>query len=129
MSSVLARRAGIKRGYPMKAGTKIRAVVAVFLASGLAVPFADATGTSKFVGVSTFERDNVGADGELIIEVEHQEFALLNSGDITFDHVGSEAYFTDEYNVSIDSDTNARPIAGTITQLEGELVWISPAVA
>lgn len=129
MSSVFARRAGIKRAYPMKASTKIGAVVAVFLASGLAVPFAGATGTSKFVGVSTFERDNVGADGELWTEVERQEFALLNAGDIVNASVGSTAYFTDAVTVSLDSDTNARPIAGTITQVDGELVWISPAVA
>ncbi|MGL0943360.1 hypothetical protein ACSTDY_13790 [Vibrio vulnificus] len=130
MSSVFARRAGIKRAYPMQANTKIGAVFAVFLESGLAVPFTAATGAAKFVGVSTFERDNVGgAAGELWTEVEHQEFALLNAGDIVNASVGSTAYFTDAVTVSLDSDTNNRPIAGTITQVDGELVWISPAVA
>ncbi|MCE7638382.1 hypothetical protein LZT07_13740 [Vibrio fluvialis] len=129
MSSVFARRSGIKRGYPMKASTKIGAVVAVFLSNGLAVPFAAADGTSQFAGVSTFERDNQGADGEMAIEVEHQEIAFLNSGDVVNSSVGSTAYFTDATTVSIDSDTDSRPIAGTITQLDGDLVWISPAVA
>ncbi|EPZ5427302.1 hypothetical protein ABMX73_01920 [Vibrio vulnificus] len=129
MSSVYARRAGIKRAYPMKASVKIGAVNPVFLLAGLAVPFASADGTAKFAGIATFEKDNVGANGELWVEVEHQEFALVNSGDVVNASVGSTAYFASATSVSIDSSTNARPIAGTITQLEGDLVWISPAVA
>ncbi|MGU3163589.1 hypothetical protein [Vibrio cholerae] len=65
----------------------------------------------------------------MTIEVEHQEIAFLNSGDVVNSSVGSTAYFTDATSVSIDSDTDSRPIAGTITQLDGDLVWISPAVA
>ncbi len=130
MSSVLARRAGIKRAYPVAASTKIGACVAVLLAaSGYAVPYASADGTSKFCGVSTFEKDNsAGTAGAMTVEVEHQEIAFLNAGDITVAHVGTTVYFTDGYTVSIDSDTDARPIAGTVTQIEDDLVWVSPAV-
>ncbi len=131
MSSVLARRIGVKRAYPVAATTKIASVIAVFLAStGYAVPFTSADGTSKFVGVSTFEQDNTaGAAGALTVEVDHQETAFVNAGDVTVASVGATVYFTDGYTVSIDSDTSARPIAGTVTQIEDDLVWVSPAVA
>lgn len=131
MSSVFARRAGIKRAYPVAAATVIGAVAAVFVTSaGYAVPFASAAGTSKFCGVSTFAQDNTtGAAGDLKVEVDHQETAFVNAGDVTVASVGSTVYFTDGYTVSIDSDTSARPIAGTVTEIDGDVVWVSPAVA
>ncbi|ELY1986523.1 hypothetical protein SL034_001545 [Vibrio harveyi] len=129
MSSVYARRAGIKRAYPIKASTKIAAVTPVFLLAGLAVPFSAATGTGKFVGISTFEKDNTGADGDLHIEIERQEFAFTNKGDVTNAKIGEKVYFVDAVQVSVDSSTNSRPLAGTVTQLEGNLVWVLPAVA
>lgn len=63
----------------------------------------------------------MGADGELWVEVEHQEFALVNSGDVVNASVGSTAYFASATSVSIDSSTDSRPVAGIITQLEGDL--------
>ncbi len=130
MSAVLARRAGIKRAYPVKGSVHISACVAVLLTAGLATAYADADGTSQFVGVSTFEKDNrEGVDGALTVEVEHQEIAFANSGDINFGDVGSTVYFTDAATVSVDSNVNARPIAGTVTEIDGSLVWISPAIA
>lgn len=127
MSSALARRAGIKRAYPIKAETTIGACVAVFLAAGLAVPFARATGADMFVGVSTFCKTNAGLDGESKVEVECQEFALVNAGDIGFADVGSTAYFSAALYVSLDSSGDTRPIAGIITEIDDNLVWIRPA--
>ena len=129
MSSVYARRAGIKRAYPVKATTKIASVSPVFLLAGLAVPFASATGAGKFVGMSTFERNNEGADSDMTVEVETQEFALANKGDVVTASIGVKVYFSDVATVTLDSNTNAHPLAGVVTQLEGNLVWVRPALA
>jgi hypothetical protein len=129
MSAVYARRSGAKRGYPLAAAAVVLACTPVFLTAGFAVPFATADGTSKFAGIATFDADNTaGADGEMKVEVEHQEFSLSNSGDIDESHVSETVYFTDDATVSSDSSTNSRPIAGVVTELDGDLVWVKPAV-
>ncbi|SHO58793.1 hypothetical protein [Vibrio quintilis] len=127
MSSVYARRSGTKRGYPVKASTTIQASEPVFLLAGFAVPLAGADDSAKFCGVSTFVVESSGVDGEMTVEVEHQQFALKNGGDIAPADVGEMAYFSDIYTVT--KDSTAHPAAGTIAQLEGDWVWIIPAVA
>lgn len=129
MSSVYARRNGSKGAYPVAAAVVILAASPVFLQSGLAVPFGDADGDAKFAGISTFTADNQnGANGACFVEVEKQQIALLNAGDITPAHVGSTAYFTDARSISVDSSTNTRPIAGVVSELDDDLVWVQPAV-
>ncbi len=128
MSSVYAKRAGIKRAYPVKSGKKIGAVVAVFLQDGLAIAHGDATATAKFCGVSTFSVSNKGIDGAERVEVDHLETAFSNSGDITNAEIGSNAYFASAVSLSKDSSTNSRPVAGVITEIDGNLVWVKPAV-
>lgn len=131
MSSVLARRTGRKRGYPVKAGVSLGGCVAVFLVAGLACAYADAPAdnTSALVGVSTLPVDNTGGlDGAETVEVEHEEFFFLNSGDITEAHVGSKAYFSALNTLSISDNTNTRQIAGTITQVDDNGVWILPEI-
>jgi hypothetical protein len=94
------------------------------------VPFATADGTSKFAGIATFDADNSnGANGEMKVEVEHQEFSLSNSGDIDESHIGETVYFTDDATVSSDSSADTRPIAGVVTELDDGFVWVKPAVA
>ncbi len=130
MTAVFARRSGVKRGYPVAAAAVLLACAPVFLTAGFAVPFASAVGTSKFAGVATFNVDNkAGANGEGKVEVEHQEFALINTADITETHIGSTVYFDTETSVSIDSSSSSRPIAGVVTEIDSDMVWIMPAVA
>ncbi|EJG1710627.1 hypothetical protein CDB79_RS18775 [Vibrio parahaemolyticus] len=129
MSSVFARRSGLKGAYPLAAAAVVVACSPVFLTAGLAVPFASADGTSKFAGIATFNADNsAGADGELKVEVEKQQIALLNSGDIDDSHVGTTVYFSTENSVSIDAATASRPTAGVVSEVDGDLVWVQPAV-
>lgn len=129
MSAVYTRRSGAKRSYPLAAAAVLLACNPVFLTAGFAVPFAAADGTSKFVGITTFDADNTtGANGEIKVEVQHQECSLLNSGDIDETHVGETVYFTDDATVSSDSSTHSRPIAGVVTELDDNLVWVKPAV-
>lgn len=130
MSTVYARRSGAKRAYPLAAAAVLVACTPVFLSAGLAVPFASADGSSKFAGIATFNADNsAGVAGEIKVEVEHQEFALLNAGDITQAHIGETVFFSTANTVSIDSATTSRPIAGVVTEIDDDLVWVKPAVA
>ncbi|CCN69782.1 conserved exported hypothetical protein [Vibrio nigripulchritudo SFn118] len=130
MSTVYARRSGDKRAYPVAAAVILVASAPVFLSAGLAVPFAAADGNSKFAGIATFDTDNSrGLAGERKAEVEHQEFALLNNGDILYTHIGATVYFTSDTAVSVSSATNSRPIAGVVTELDDDIVWVQPAVA
>lgn len=129
MSQVYAKRAGMMRGYPVAAATVIAACSPVFLTAGIAVGYDDADETSQFAGIAVRPADNSdGAVGAAVVELDHQEIALMNAGDIGNDSVGSDAFFTDAVTVSIDSATDTLPKAGTITQLEGDLVWIKPAI-
>jgi hypothetical protein len=129
MSSVLAKRSGRSRSYPLAAAAVIAACSIVFIEDGLAIPYADASGSSKMVGLAPYEADNSsGADKAISVEVEHDELLLLNAGDVDETHLGSTVYFSAVNTVSISSATNTRPIAGTVTQLEDGLVWVKPEV-
>lgn len=130
MSEVLARRSGIKRAYPMSPSQKLAGCEAVFLLNGLAIDFTGATGAGLFAGIATFEVDNsTGAAGSKHVEVEHQEILLLNAGDVDVSHVGTQVYFSAENKVSISHDTNKRPKAGIVTQVNADgKVWVQPEV-
>ncbi|MDO6497331.1 hypothetical protein [Photobacterium sanguinicancri] len=130
MSEVLARRSGIKRAYPMSPSQTLKATTCVFLLNGLAIDYQGATGAGVFAGIATFEVDNsTGAAGSEYVEVEHQEFLLLSAGDVDVNHVGSKVYFSAENKVSISHDTNKRPKAGTVTQVNADgKVWVLPEV-
>lgn len=132
MSSVLAKRSGNLRGYPVKAAVVIAAGSIVLIdAAGLAVPQAGATGAEKLVGVSTLQADNTnGSAGAIKVEVDHSEIFLLNSGDVTKAHVasGTKVYLSDVNKVSIDSNTNKNPAAGTVVQVDDNGVWVKPEI-
>jgi len=132
MSTLLARRSSRKRHYGVKAGKSIDGCVAVFLVAGIACAFADAPAndTAKFVGVSTLPADNKdGANGEVKVEVEHEEIFFANAGDITEAHIGSKSYFSAINTLSISHNTNSRQVAGTITQVNDNGVWVLPEIA
>lgn len=130
MSNVLANRQGRLRGYPVKAAIVIASSsLVLFDATGYAIPQASAPGTAKLLGVSTHQADNTdGAAGAIKVEVNHDEVFLLNSGDVTKTHVGTKVYLSDTNKVSIDSNTNAHPAAGTVTQVDDDGVWVKPEI-
>lgn len=125
----VAKRAGNQRAYPVKGGVYLAGNVAVFLAAGLAVPFAAAAPADICVGVSRLGVDNLqGIDGESLVAVEVGEHKFRNSGDVLAASVGAEAFFVDEQTLSIDSNADARPKAGVITQVDDDGVWVSLGV-
>lgn len=120
-----AKRTGTRRDYPIKGGQYIGGNAVVMLAAGLAIGFASAAPADICAGVSNLGVDNTtGFDGETRIGVEVGEHKFLNSGDIDNADVGSDAFFVDEGSLSISSNTNARPKAGVITQVESDGVWV-----
>lgn len=129
MTTVLARRSSRRRAYGIKAAVSIEGCTTVFLQNGWACDYESSDPNSKFAGVSVHPVDNSdGADGEQLIDIEHEEFFFLNAGDIDQTHIGSKAYFSASNTLSISHNTNTRPAAGTITQLEDSGVWVLPEV-
>lgn len=122
-----ARRSGDKRAYRVKAGEDLKGNRPVLLLAGLAIAVADEN-TALSAGVATYGVDNLaGSDGDVMVEVDVGEHKFT-SADITIDDVGSDAYFVDELNISIDSDTDGRAKAGKITQVDADGVWVELGV-
>lgn len=121
---VIAHRTGRKRAYPLAAGVYLPSGEPALLANGYLTTVAGATGTC--VGVATRHADNSsGAQGERSAEVSADEHKFQNAGDITLTHVGATAYLVDASTLSIDSNSSARPAAGTIVQVDSDGVWLA----
>lgn len=123
----IAKRIGVKRAYPVAASTSLHVNKIAVLAAGLAIPLAAATGTELSAGVVTFAVNNPGAAGAVRVEVEAGEHKFASS-DIVAADVGATAYFVDDRTVSKSHDTNSRPIAGKITQVDDDGVWVELGV-
>lgn len=123
----IAKRSGVKRAYPVKAATSLHVGVVAVLAAGLAVPLSAATGAEKCAGVVTFAVNNPGVDGAIKVEVEAGEHKFASS-DIVAADVGATAYFVDDRTLSKSHDTNTRPAAGKIIQVDDDGVWVELGV-
>lgn len=123
----IAKRYGAKRAYPMAAATSLHVNTVAVLAAGLAIGLADAAGTEKCAGVVTFATNNPGVAGAVRVEVEAGEHKFATS-DIVAADVGTSAYFVDDHTVSKSHDTNSRPIAGKIIQVDDDGVWVELGV-
>lgn len=122
-----AKRIGGKRAYPVKAGAVLTGNLPVLLAAGLAIAVTD-DNSALSAGVATMLADNTtGADGAVMVEVDTGEHKFV-SADITAAHVGQVAYFVDNGEVSISSNTNTRAPAGKITQVDSDGVWVALGV-
>ena len=122
-----AKRLSGKRAYPVKAGESLTGNRPVLLAAGLAIAVTD-NNSALCAGVATMLADNTnGADSAISVEVDTGEHKFV-SADITKADVGSDAYFVDDLNVSIDSDTDSRAKAGKITQVDSDGVWVELGV-
>lgn len=122
-------RSGDQLEPPVAAATKIPAgVIVARNSSGYAVNGA-ATAANKTLGVSTEMTDNGGGlAGDLKAKVRRNvvaNFANSASADeITIADVGNDAYVVDNQTVAKTSDTNARPVAGKIVDVDAAGVWI-----
>ncbi|MEE2025034.1 hypothetical protein [Alkalimonas mucilaginosa] len=123
----IAKRIGVKRAYPVAAATSLHVNTIAVLAAGLAIPLAQAAGTELSAGVVTFAVNNPGAAGAVRVEVEAGEHKFTTT-DIVAADVGATAYFVDDRTVSKSHDTNSRPIAGKIIQVDDDGVWVELGV-
>lgn len=121
-----AKRLGNLRGYPVKAAIALAMSEPLVLDAGYGT---NVLGAGTCVGLTTMAVDNsAGANGELWVEVQVGEHKFVNSGDITVADVGEPAYLVDGDSVSIDSATDTRSLAGTITQVDADGVWVKVGV-
>jgi hypothetical protein len=94
---------------------------------GNAVPAA-ATSTLIVVGRAEESVDNSGgAAGDETVDVKRGYFCFANSTDtdeITRPDIHSDCYAVDDQTVAKTSDTDARPVAGKIMDVDASGVWV-----
>lgn len=122
------RREGKLRNYPMAANAKILAgALAMLNATGYATKGATATG-QVCAGRAEETVDNTGgADGAKTINVIPGEFKFANSaaGDaITIAEIGDNCYIVDDQTVAKTDGAGTRSVAGKITGVESDGVWV-----
>lgn len=122
------RRDGVEFGDPVAASTVIYAGSMVALnASGDAVP-ASAAATQRTRGVAEEHVDNAaGAAGAKKVIVRRGLFRFANSAStdlIARADIGNPCYVVDDQTVAKTSNSNARPVAGTIRDVEAAGVWV-----
>lgn len=122
------RRDGRTVAAPMEATTKIPGgVMAQINAAGNMVN-AVATAANKTVGVPDATIDNsAGVAGAITGEARRGVFRFFNSaaGDqITRADYGASCYVVDNQTVAKTSNSNARPVAGTIRDVDADGVWV-----
>lgn len=114
---------------PVAASTKIPAGVMVQNnASGWAVNGA-ATAANRTIGISLEMADNSnGSNGDIKVEVRRKIVAIFGnsaSGDlIAAADIGNLCYVVDNQTVAKTSDTNARPVAGKIVDVDNRGVHV-----
>lgn len=122
-------RVGDQLEPPVAAATKIPAgVIVARNATGYLVN-GSATAANKTLGISQEMADNSGgADGDIKGKVRRNivaNFANSAAGDeITIADVGNDAFVVDNQTVAKTSNTNARPVAGKIIDVDAAGVWI-----
>lgn len=121
-------RSGDTREPPVKAGAVIFAgAMAAIDANGVCVPAA-AVAALKVIGRAEGRADNTGgADGAIRARVRPGIFRFANSGGadlIGLKDIGSPAYVVDDQTVALTSASAARPVAGTIFDVDPLGVWV-----
>ncbi|MCF1449986.1 hypothetical protein FS815_24660 [Agrobacterium vitis] len=122
-----AQRSADNRNFPVKAATTIFAgAMAAVDATGMLVP-AGATAALKVVGRNERQVVNAGADGSVRADVKTGVFRFANSAStdaITLADIGSNCYAVDDQTVAKTSNSSARPVAGTIFDVDDQGVWV-----
>lgn len=122
-------RSGDNREPPVKAATIIYAGTMVAIdATSLAVPAA-AVAAHRVIGRAQDLADNsAGAAGDIRVKARAGIFRFDNSvgaGEaIALKDIGQPAYVVDDHTVSLSSNSAARPVAGTIFDVDALGVWV-----
>ncbi|MDE1917663.1 MAG: hypothetical protein KGJ57_18210 [Sphingomonadales bacterium] len=119
---------GTDRSVPLAAGVKAFAGgMAQVDANGYAVP-ASATAANMTIGRFEATVDNTGgADGAVSGKVRRGIFRYNNSANadlITKASIEKPCYVVDDQTVALTSNSNARPVAGTIFDVDAQGVWV-----
>lgn len=116
------------RSVPLAANGKIwQGSIVQISATGFAVP---ATATAAHVAIGRAEEtvDNTGgANGAKRIKVRRGTFRFANSaaGDaIAATEIGKPCYVVDDQTVAKTNNGGARPIAGTVFDVDAQGVWV-----
>ncbi|MUZ73345.1 hypothetical protein GOZ90_11695 [Agrobacterium vitis] len=121
------QRSGDNRSFPVKGATTVFAGAMVALdPTGMLVP-ASATATLKIVGRNERQIVNAGADGSVRADVKTGIFRFANSAStdvIALADIGSDCYAVDDQTVAKTSNSSARPVAGTIFDVDDQGVWV-----
>jgi len=128
LPKVLAKRTW--RRFPVAASTIIYegGMVALATSGGktYAVP-ADATAANKVVGVADATADNrTGAAAAASVDVNLGVYLMnvLATDAVTIADIGATVYVVDDNTVAKTSDTNARPAAGTLFNVDANGAWV-----
>lgn len=121
-------RASLLRQFPVKAGAKLfKGAIVAIDATGLAQR-GSATAALRTVGRCEAQIDNTaGADGALTVSAALGTFRYANSTAadlIALKDVGASCYVVDDQTVALTSNGGARPIAGTIFDVDATGVWV-----
>lgn len=96
-------------------------------AAGFAVPGA-ATAANVAIGRAEAAADNTGgANGAITVDVRRGVFRFANSaaGDlIARTEIGKPCYVVDDQTVAKTNNAGARPIAGTVYDVDANGVWV-----
>jgi hypothetical protein len=121
------QRSGDNRNLPVKAATTIFAgSMAAIDATGYLVPAASVAAL-KVVGRNERQVVNPGANGDARADVKTGIFRFSNSAStdaITLADVNSSCYAVDDQTVAKTSNSSARPVAGTIFDVDDQGVWV-----
>lgn len=125
-------RSGDDFGFPKAAGVVIRQGALVMLAAGVAMTAAagpDAGTAATYVVVGIADRARAAADTDARVRRGVFHFKNSAAGDaITLSEVGQPAFVVGEETVAKTSDTNLRPKAGTIVDVDSTGVWVRVGV-
>ncbi|MBS0599543.1 MAG: hypothetical protein JSR92_19975 [Proteobacteria bacterium] len=96
--------------------------------SGNAVA-ASATAANITRGVATVARadNSAGAAGDINVDSERGIFQFLNSAStdqVTRAEIGSNCYVVDAQTVAKTNNSGARPVAGTVRDVDANGVWV-----
>lgn len=96
-------------------------------ATGYATPGATVT-TLTALGRAEESVDNTsGADGAKTVTIRRKrafKFANLGGDPVTQASLGKDCYIVDDQTVAATNGTNTRSVAGIVTQIESDGVWV-----
>ncbi|EGF92430.1 hypothetical protein ABI_08660 [Asticcacaulis biprosthecium C19] len=141
MTAITAPRKIIFRGsvvdhsFGVKASAVVLQSALVQLIAGYAIDGktgADSTeaGTLQTVGVALETVTGTAADGGAVVTVRSGEakFANLTGDLVTVAEIGKVCYLADNQTVAKTSNTNVRAIAGRVTGVDSDGVWVRVGV-